>query len=321
MQSIERYGVVALLFLVVTVVTVMLWGNDEESGPRKKPQDARPAATSSLRGNGRDGALVAAVTTAQKSRPLIDERPITAPIATEYPREDRFGNRQSESGSMNAGLQVDDSNLSPERTSFLENERGLLLPSAGGAGLPIDAEATYPSVDPRPAGDRLNLYVVKHGDVLSTIAERELGSVRHMQKIIDLNPGLNKDRIREGISLRLPVIDPSEAATQLAVAQAPAADTAAVPKTASPARPAAAPAGTRSYVVKPNDNLWSIAQVQLGAGARWKEIEALNPGLDPTKIEVGKSILLPNGADLIVAQARPQKTDSSSSGSQRGRVR
>jgi hypothetical protein len=49
----------------------------------------------------------------------------------------------------------------------------------------------------------------------------------------------------------------------------------------------------RTYVIRKGDTLWGIATRELGAGRRFKEIQALNPGLDPQKLQVGQSIVLP----------------------------
>jgi nucleoid-associated protein YgaU len=61
--------------------------------------------------------------------------------------------------------------------------------------------------------------------------------------------------------------------------------------TPAPAKPVAA-AG--EYVIKDGDNLWKIAADQLGSGVRYKEILAVNPGLDEKKaLAVGSKIKLP----------------------------
>jgi len=56
--------------------------------------------------------------------------------------------------------------------------------------------------------------------------------------------------------------------------------------------PAAVP-GQRTYMVKNRDTLWSIAVRELGSGQRHKEILALNPGIQPTKLKVGQPLILP----------------------------
>ena len=50
-------------------------------------------------------------------------------------------------------------------------------------------------------------YVVQRGDVLSRIAERELGSMKLVPKILEMNPGLKPARLKVGQSLRLPLLD------------------------------------------------------------------------------------------------------------------
>ena len=55
---------------------------------------------------------------------------------------------------------------------------------------------------------------------------------------------------------------------------------------------AAAPAQERSYTVKKGDTLWGIAKRQLGKGARYTEIVALN-GLKSATIYAGQKLTLP----------------------------
>lgn len=66
--------------------------------------------------------------------------------------------------------------------------------------------------------------------------------------------------------------------------------------TSPPPRPLespAPPAAGNTYTVQKGDTLWSIAQKFLGNGQRWREIVDVNPGLDPSKLKVGQSIVLP----------------------------
>lgn len=50
------------------------------------------------------------------------------------------------------------------------------------------------------------MYVVKRGDVLSTIAQRELGTVKRMDEILRLNSDKIKsaDEIWVGLELKMP---------------------------------------------------------------------------------------------------------------------
>ena len=61
---------------------------------------------------------------------------------------------------------------------------------------------------------------------------------------------------------------------------------------------AAAPAPTApgfggNYTIQKGDTLWSIAQRHYGNGQRWVDILNANPGLNPNKLSVGQSIILP----------------------------
>lgn len=63
------------------------------------------------------------------------------------------------------------------------------------------------STPSRPLRESTRSYTVKKGDTLSEIVQREVGSVRHLGRVRDLNPWLEtqKDNIRVGQSLTLPV--------------------------------------------------------------------------------------------------------------------
>ena len=48
------------------------------------------------------------------------------------------------------------------------------------------------------------LYQIQRGDILGRVAQRELGSVRDIARIVALNPGLDPDHLKPGTTLRLP---------------------------------------------------------------------------------------------------------------------
>jgi len=55
-----------------------------------------------------------------------------------------------------------------------------------------------------------------------------------------------------------------------------------------------APAGTKMYTIQMGDKgFYSIARKLYGDPRRWKEIEALNPGVDTTKLQIGQKIRVP----------------------------
>jgi 5'-nucleotidase len=67
---------------------------------------------------------------------------------------------------------------------------------------------------------------------------------------------------------------------------------------AAPAPVAAAPGGAAagansSYTVKKGDTLFSIAKNAYGNGNQWQRIAQANPGLSPTTLKAGKTIVIP----------------------------
>jgi nucleoid-associated protein YgaU len=55
----------------------------------------------------------------------------------------------------------------------------------------------------------------------------------------------------------------------------------------------AADCQTASYVVRPGDTLYGIAQRVLGNGNLWHDIAAANPGIAPDKLRVGQTLTIP----------------------------
>ncbi len=69
------------------------------------------------------------------------------------------------------------------------------------------------------------------------------------------------------------------------VAPVPAPQPVAIPVAPAPAQ--------ATYTIQKNDSLWKIAERHYGSGQRWVDIANANPGLEPTKMPVGKTIVLP----------------------------
>ncbi len=96
-----------------------------------------------------------------------------------------------------------------------------------------------------------------------------------------------------------PVLLSERGASEEAAAVAPAVETRAPAAAVRPAAVAAdteakAPAATTRYQVRSGDDLWSIAERELGNGFLWPEIQRLNPGLsDPDLILPGEVLVLP----------------------------
>jgi nucleoid-associated protein YgaU len=77
----------------------------------------------------------------------------------------------------------------------------LVIPDAAGAGAdPVAADSTPPAADRRPT------YVVKKGDTLTSIAQRELRNGAAWRKLYDMNKHVvkNANRLPVGVTLTLP---------------------------------------------------------------------------------------------------------------------
>lgn len=115
-------------------------------------------------------------------------------------------------------------------------------------------------------------YTIRPGDNLWDIARKNMGDGTRWQEIYQANQsvlGSNPDLIHPGTHINLP--DGSTVAS---------AD---------------------KYVVQPGDNLWDIAQKQMGGGQNWHEIYNQNAGVigdNPRLIHPGQELHLGGGSEL-----------------------
>ena len=160
-------------------------------------------------------------------------------------------------------------------------------------------------IPPRNPGDLNGLMVnnrvpvlrtvkVQAGDALSAIASRELGSVRHMQLLIDAN----KDQIRDandikvGMDLKIPTLPAgSTTPSNTGILNA-------VPNRTEVERVAIGPGLTaKVHKVQPRDTFTSIARTRLGSERRWKELFDLNKDKVRTADALREGIVLVLPAD------------------------
>lgn len=262
MHSIERYGIVALLFLVVTICAVLLW-DGEEAEPMVPAALPRTVAQPLQVAPGGEPERTALEAQGPDERAVLtaDARPGPLASAPAGGGEDRPADP-------------------------VESER-LEVASASILAPVVTPEPERPRTEGSPARQepKARTYAVRPGDTLSEIAQRQLGTSRRWKEIVALNPGLDPNRLRAGQALNMPSPDPG--AVALEAASGPAAGT---------AKPAAAPATARTYRVAAGDSLWRIAQRTLGDGNRWREIAKLNPKVDPDRLTTGLVLVLPSGA-------------------------
>ena len=63
----------------------------------------------------------------------------------------------------------------------------------------------------------------------------------------------------------------------------------------SPATPAVSstPTAGSTHVVKHGETLYSIAKASYGDGKKWQQIASANPGVSPSSLKVGQSLIIP----------------------------
>ncbi len=283
MQQIERYGVIALVFLLVTIVAVSFWGDNKS-----------PGFWSRLTGS--------------KTAVVAEDKNMTPPPSN---------------GELThtTALPIGGDGAQPETLPEVAGAEGASTTAAASelpvaqqqptpAGLMVESPAAQPDLAPKTNG---TIYVVKSGDSPARIAKRQLGSESRVNEILALNPGLNPKNLKVGQELLLPTGAAPAAAEPVAAAAKPASQ----PVDKSASLPATKPVvtavqkasskGGRSYKVQKGDTLSAIARRELGSAGRAGEIQALNPGLDPAKLKVGQSITLPGGSAAVAANVEPKR--------------
>jgi LysM repeat protein len=335
MQRIERYGVLALVFLLVTLVTFALW--DDESKPgNKEVAKAGPAKEAPVRQlSPAERQQREALRRREEANRELERRRAQDQNKGLSPKE------KYQSGKTAAEL-AEERRRNEARKSFAKTDKPVIDgQSAAGAGLQIgmddgprsgrDAGTRGPSapadLDRTPTNNpsreteadkrrrareemdrmrRQGEHVVAKGETLSQISMERLGTTRRMQEIVALNPGIDPDHLVIGQKLILP-------------GGGSAAVVAPEPKTAPRSTPAG-PGGT--YTIRSGDVLSRIAQDQLGSIKYVQAILDVNPGLEPTQLSVGQVIAMPAGAKRNDVASTPRRTSStSSSKSDRPRVR
>jgi nucleoid-associated protein YgaU len=283
MQRIERYGVIALVFLLVTILAVSLWG--ERKGGRlfgflKRKPATVPELAAPLTATQTAAANDVPATLKESSPAWADPAPVPG------------------SGATPSALPADApllawEPLAPEQPSEL-TWNSPVNPAAVPDRLPPPSSSPPPLAN-LAAGGPARIYVVRKGETLGDIAMAHLGSWRRWTEISALNGNLEPSMLRVGMKLTLPAgSGPASGTRSLAVP---------VVSSASSTR-AAAPARTGVYTIRSGDTLSSIAAAMLGDEQRWPEIAALNPKVDPNRILAGATLVLPARAAGL-APSRP----------------
>lgn len=294
MQKIERYGVIALVVLLVTILAVSLWGEGASwKFWDKKDAEATTADASKLRRGpytppSADGS-VAAVEPQNELGGLpisTGTDPLLTPIVLDGTTGAATGNAPVIAGGA-APILTPIPPIGAQPTG--------VMPVIGAQPMPNNANAplvrSSDLVSTPVAAGGARTYTVKSGDTLGGIASRELGSASRWTEIQSLNANLNPNNLKVGTTLNLP------SGARAVAASAPRNET-------KKDAPKSKLATGRSYVVKSGDSLSRIASRELGDAGRWTEIRDLNPGINPDRLKVGTELALPKGTTVAKAESR-----------------
>jgi len=290
MQQYERFGVLALLLLVVTLVAVALLGEDPRS------PEALAEATAAAEAQSRSARLQTPTPRGERAVPRIpsgDPRlRSTTPRPAPQAQERRAPRHDNEPATRRSHSKETAPPPCEGPVSALASDE-MVLPEASRmerrqAPAPVAVEPSVPRPSApdssRQSPSEFRSYTVQPGDCLSRILERECGTVRALDRVLALNPSLDPDRIRLGQELRLPIASQSSS---------------------SPARAAIAriqdPVVRDVVRVREGDTLYGLLKRERGGAVSLEEVLRSNPGLDPNRLQIGQELLLPRRSSDRVA--------------------
>jgi nucleoid-associated protein YgaU len=261
MGRLEKYGVCALLFVIVTVLAVSIWGPRPRKGSAASGAAAAPSSASAEPRAPSAGPTVSPSVAVGGVRPLGEPASPAEAAASPTP----------------------------------------LLPSAGpapspfdGPGIPLPGTAN-PASSAGSSTGRAARYVVKKGETLDVIAKRELGSAARWDEILKWNEGLDPKRLRAGQEILLPPGRASLASAAPAKPSAPVGPAAGAAPLSTEAASAAAAKSERKHRVAKGDTLYAISKHYYGRGGRFGDILAANRGVlsNEHDLRVGMTLVIP----------------------------
>ena len=282
MQQIEKYGVIALVFLLVTIVAVSFWGDSKS-----------PGFWSRLTGGQKEDV-------AQATTPVVDEAAAQVdPSATvqndplaqarELPTGDLVGGAvvgqaANTAEAATATVDVGSSSTRLETTYLVKSGDSLARIARhqlGSEARWTEIQALNPGVTPE------NL---KLGQTLLLPVGAASASAPAASAIANAAPARGEAQPKAGAKPKPAVASKAPASAQPASAPKPKAG--------------------RVYTVKSGDTLARIAERECGNAKLVGQIKALNPGLDPDKIKVGAKLNLPAQSGALVASATGARSKS-----------
>ena len=303
MQKIERYGVLALLLLVITLVAVGAWGERPGEETPVANQPSRAQIEQPIRQTAQDPAQGVAPQVAANRFPADPKLSLMLNTGTQASAESR---QTQDASSARVQRALDAMQRAEPQPQAQIQEYRRVEPS----GAPIDRSIQFNTNPNLPE----RVHIVRSGEVFSTIVENQCGGRRFNGQVLALNPGLNPDRIRVGQRILLPVRNVSlKTEDHMAKTSSPP-----VAPLEGNSMPTSQPSGRlRSlsvYRVQSGDMLSRIISANCPPGVNLDDVVALNHGMDPNRIFVGQELRLPRSTNRSAAppssKRAPKETPS-----------
>ena len=286
MQKIERYGVLALLLLVITLVAVGAWGERPGEETPVANQPSRAQIEQPIGQTAQDPAQGVAPQVAANRFPADPKLSLMLNPGTQASAESR---QTQDASSARVQRALDAMQRAEPQPQAQIQEYRRVEPS----GAPIDRSIPFNTNPNLPE----RVHIVRSGEVFSTIVENQCGGRRFNGQVLALNPGLNPDLIQVGQRIMLPVRNVSlETEGRMAATSSPR-----VAPLEGTSKPTSQPSGRlRSlsvYRVQSGDMLSRIISANCPPGVNLDDVVALNHGMDPNRIFVGQELRLPRSTN------------------------
>ena len=305
MQKIERYGVLALILLVITLFAVGVWGDRPENIEDPVAQGPGVAVNRRVRPR------VQPPTAAQiQVPPQVQD--------SSLPVDPALGMRSTPEATASEHFVPDVQSARLRRAVEIQEHARAQRPATHSLQDKAPEQVLVGDQRSKPGAiQRLpeRVHVVRSGDVFSTIVERECGGGRFTGQVMACNPGLDPDRILVGQRIMLPARDGSLVSRVSAVTDTAAArKVLTVTEGSDKSKSSGRVRSLNVYRVQSGDVLSRIISTNCPAGVRLSDVVALNKGMDPNRILVGQELRLPRTAPRSASKSsqgsRPKRTPS-----------
>lgn len=261
MGQLERYGLYVLVVVIFLILGVAIWGGDPVEAGRgvSDPLQADPHTARQLP----ERAPAAGFFEVRPPR-VLPSAPRSVPAGSE-----------EVAGPRSPSQAPAVSTAAPARSEPALSGLARALPELRRGKSKTPQEGVPAQALERPVAAR-RTYRVRPGDTIESIARRELGSVRYVRAILDLNRSVDPRRMREGTLLVLP--EPQSA-----------------PRPQD--RPSGTPArvtGGRTYRFRKGDSLWTVSRRLYGSAKYVRAIMEANGIEDPRRIRPGTVLRIPD---------------------------